>query len=240
MEPAAAQDEGPIECKITPWFYRRRAAFAAMYLVAACLFFKDGVWSWPQENEMAARKEWFEKSVLQAFDKAKEEGTQADWSAKAKADHLPVNEQGEPVKWAAYAAEHNWPEKPKRRTEAEITQQYYWGGALTLAFLAVVLNTLFHSRRRLVGGSDHFMTPGGSRVAFADAFKVDKRKWDVQGLAYVHYRVGGQGREKKVPIDDLMYEGASRVLDRLLSHFKGELIEKVQDAETPAAEPDAS
>ncbi|MDB6138407.1 MAG: hypothetical protein JWO94_1479, partial [Verrucomicrobiaceae bacterium] len=58
-------DESVIECQITPWFYRRRAMFAGMYLIAACLFFKDGIYSWPKENKMAAEKEWFDTEVLE-------------------------------------------------------------------------------------------------------------------------------------------------------------------------------
>ncbi|MDB6005237.1 MAG: hypothetical protein JWR15_2224, partial [Prosthecobacter sp.] len=186
---------------------------------------------WPKENEMAAKKEWFDKEVLEAYDKAKAGGDLSRWAADAKAKGLPVNTEGEPVKWAAYAAERGWPEKPKRRTPAEIDQQYYWGGAGALALLIVALNTLYYRSRKLVGHSNYLVTPSGKRVAYADAFRVDKRKWAVNGLAYVHYREGGEGSEKKVKIDDLMFDGAGRVLDRLLASFKGELIDKVPDEE---------
>ena len=238
MDSSPAQDDNSIiECGITPWFYRRRAIFAGMYLLAAVLFFKDGIWSWPNENMMAARKEWFEKEVLTGFDKAKTEGTLAEWGAQAKEKHYPLDAQGEPVKWAAYAAQQGWPEKPKRRTEAEIVQQYYWGAGGAVALLLVAASTLYYRKRKLMGYADHLVTATGTKVAFADAFKVDKRKWDLNGLAYVHYRAGGEGSEKKVKIDDLMFDGAGRVLDRLLANFKGELIEKV--AEEEPAEPES-
>ncbi|MDB6120958.1 MAG: hypothetical protein JWO08_4739, partial [Verrucomicrobiaceae bacterium] len=67
----------------------------------------------------------------------------------------------------------------------------------------------------------------------------DKRKWAVNGLAFVHYREGGEGSEKKVKIDDLMFDGAGRVLDRLLASFKGELIEKVLDEEPVESPPES-
>ncbi len=233
MPDSPATDDSVIECRVTPWFYKRRAKFAAMFLVAAALFFKDGIYSWPKENEMAAKKEWFDKEVLEGYDKAKAGGELTRWSADAKAKGLPLNADGEPVKWAGYAAERGWPEKPKRRTPAEIEQQYYWGGAGAAALLLVGLSTLLYRNRKLVGYRDHFVTPSGAKVAYADAFRVDKRKWDVQGLAFVHYREGGKGSEKKVKIDDLTFDGAGRVLDRLLANFKGELIEKVPDPEPP-------
>ena len=77
--------------------------------------------------------------------------------------------------------------------------------------------------------------PNGAEVRFADVFRVDKRKWDNKGLAYVYHRSGGAG--KRAVVDDLKYDGAGRVLDRLLAQFNGELIEKVQDVnedETPS------
>ncbi len=229
MQPPAT-DDSVIECRVTPWFYRRRAMFAAMYLLFAGLFFKDGAYSWPKENEMAEKKEWFDTEVLAAYDKARAAGDLSQWSAQARTKGLPVNEQGEPVKWAAYAAQRGWPEKPKRRSAAEIQQQYYWGAAGLIALLAVGFSALYHRSRKLLGYADHLVTPAGTRVAFADAFRVDKRKWDLNGLAYVYYREGGQGREKRIKIDDLMFDGAGRVLDRLLAHFKGELIEKVPES----------
>lgn len=239
MPDSPATDDSVIECRITPWFYRRRAMFAGMYVVAALLFFKDGMYSWPKENEMAAKKEWFDKEVLEGYDKAKAAGEATQWSAEAKAKGLPVNAEGEPVKWAGYAAERGWPEKPKRRTPAEIDQQFYWGGAGVVALLLVGLNTLYYRNRKLVGHADHLITPSGTRVAYADVFRVDKRKWDIKGLAYAYYREGGTGPEKKAKIDDLMFDGAVRVLDRLLVHFKGELIEKVPDPEPPETSPES-
>jgi hypothetical protein len=81
------------------------------------------------------------------------------------------------------------------------------------------------------------VTPGGLKVAFADVFRVDKRKWDKQGLAYAWYKTGGESREKKAVIDDLMYGGADQVLTRLLGRFNGELIEKVAEPEPEVASP---
>jgi NAD/NADP transhydrogenase alpha subunit len=53
----------------------------------------------------------------------------------------------------------------------------------------------------------------------------------VKALAYVYYKEGGVGAEKKATIDDLKYHEAGRVLDALLAQFKGEIIEKVAEPE---------
>ncbi len=231
MQSSETQDDSVIECRVTPWFYRRMTLLATMFLVFAALFFKDGMHSWPQENAMADKKDWFEHDVLEAYDKAKAAGQLNEWTNNAKTRDLPVKEDGEPVKWATYAAERGWPEKPKRRTTGEIEQQYYWGGAMALAALITCLNVLFNRNRKLTGYPDHLVTPQGRHVAYADAFRVDKRNWAVKGLASVYYREGGQGPGKKATIDDLKFDGAGKVLERLLLNFKGELIDKAPDPE---------
>ena len=233
MQLSEAQDDSVIECPVTPWFYRRMGMLGAMFVVFAALFFKDGMHSWPLENEMAAKKEWFDRDVLEAYDKAKAAGQLSQWAATAKTQGLPVSADAEPVKWAAYAAEKGWPEKPKRRSPGEIEQQYYWGGAMALAALVVGLNVLFSRHKKLMGYAGHLVTPAGKRMAYADAYRVDKRKWAVKGLASVFYRQGGQGPDKKVIIDDLKFDGAGKVLDRLMANFKGEVIDKAPDPEPP-------
>jgi hypothetical protein len=71
-------------------------------------------------------------------------------------------------------------------------------------------------------------------VFYAEAFRVDKRLWDNKGLAYVWHRPAGGG-ENRVVIDDLKYDGAGRVLDRLMTRFKGELIEKITEPASASA-----
>jgi len=71
-------------------------------------------------------------------------------------------------------------------------------------------------------------------VNHADAFRIDKRKWDQKALAYVFYREGGEGPIRKAIIDDLKYAQAGQVLEGLLANFHGELIEKQAEAQEPA------
>ncbi|MCW0216784.1 MAG: hypothetical protein OJI67_00550, partial [Prosthecobacter sp.] len=71
----------------------------------------------------------------------------------------------------------------------------------------------------------------GLTIHFSQVFRVDKRKWDNKGLAYVWYRETAEAPEKKALIDDLKFDGAGKILARLLTHFKGELIEKIEDSQ---------
>ena len=221
----------PIECRVTPWFYKRMAMMGGMFLLFAGWFYKDGKWSWPEENERAAKQEWFQKDVLGGYDEAKKAGTLEAWIAKARADGFPLKDSGEPEKWVSHAAKQGWPEKPKRRTQTEIEAQFNWAGGMGMAALLVLGHVLMTRRKKLIGEVDHFITPEGKRVNYADAYKIDKRPWDQKGFAYVYHRPGGNagtGSGSKAVLDDLKYDGTHQVLELLMSQFKGELIEKVE------------
>lgn len=216
---------------MTKWYYGRLLKLGAMFLVFGGWFYKDGAWSWPKENQIALERERYAKEVTEPFDKARADGTLAAWQAEAKTKGVTLNAQGEPLTWAGHAATKNWPEKPKKRPDLEIQQQFYWSGAMFLGVLIVGVVALVNRSRKLVGCADHFVLPNGTKVMHADAFKVDKRPWPVKGFANVHYREGGTGSARKAVIDDLKYAGASGVLDQLMVNFHGELVEKAEEQE---------
>ena len=222
-----------IECRVTPWYFKRMGLMAAMFLVFGLLFFKDGAYSWPKEAAMAAERERYQTHVLDAYDKARTEGSLSAWQAEAKAQGIDLNPQGEPLPWAAIAARKNWPEKPKKRTPTEIEQQFYWGYAMMLGVAIITGLVLMSRTKKLIGHADYFITPEGQRVNHADAFRIDKRKWEHKALAYVFYREGGAGSTRKAVIDDLKYAGAGQVLAALEANFHGELIEKHAAPEEP-------
>jgi hypothetical protein len=234
QQQTSCQDAGimsEIVCHVTPWYYKRMAMVAAMCAVFAGLFFKDGAVGYPAEAEAATAWETYKTEVLDGYDAAKTGGTLSDWAAQMKAKGYPLQESGEPVKWANYAAEKGWAEKPKMRTPAEIAEQFYWGYGMTAVVLFCGIHVLITRKKTLRAGEDHLTTPEGKVVRYADAYRIDKRKWDVKALAYVYYKEQGAGPERKATIDDLKYDGAGRVLDRLMEHFKGEIIEKVIEEE---------
>lgn len=234
----AATGPEVIICRVTPWFYRRMGILAAMLLFMGGYFLYDGKIGYRKDNAIAEEKAKFDGEFLKSFDDAKNSGRLDEWIAKARADGKPSGENGEPPKWASYAAQRGWPEHPKKHSEAEIFQQFEWGGAMLLLALVVLVHVLMTRGKKLIGHEQHMIMPNGAEVRFAEVYKVDKRKWDNKGLAYVYHRTGGASR--RAVVDDLKYDGAGRVMDRLLDRFTGELIEKIPDANEEESPPPGS
>lgn len=235
--PAEETSLSPIICRVTPWYFRRMGMMSGMLALFGLYFIYDGMFGYPKANTIADKKAWFEDVVLKTFDEAKLAGKLDEWVANAKAKGWPTGREGEPPRWVSYAAKNGWPEKPHRYTEKEIVEQFWWGGGVLLMGFGVAVTLLLNKNKVLRAEADHLITPEGQKVFFADAFRVDKRRWDIKALAYVWHRPQG-GKPLRIVIDDLKYDGAGKVLERLLSQFKGELIEKV--AEIPAPDADGN
>jgi hypothetical protein len=233
----------PIVCRVTAWYYRRMGLLAAMFLGMGCYFFYDGRIGYVKENRIAAEKERFEREIIgsgekrdreiESYEEALKQGEEytAAWVAMARERGWIVSPTLKEPRWDDYAAPRGWAENPKKHSEDEIRQQFYWGAAMILG--AVIAGTLVlrNHNKVFTGYPDHMVMPNGVSVRFADATCVDKRKWDNKGLAYIHYREAEGMPSRRVTVDDLMFGGAGKVLERLLSQFKGELIEKVPDDE---------
>ena len=236
MSQQPSNNEETIVCRVTSWYYRRLGILSAMFLVFGLYFCYDGQYGYPAENKVADQKVWFEQTVQKGYDAAKDHGDAAlkKWMEDAKGRHW-VADLESPPRWDVYAAEHNWSSEPKKHSADAIEQQFYWGGAMILAAVWCAVLILLNRNKTFTGHADHMVMPDGKQVRFADVFKVDKRKWDNKALAYVHYRLTEGGAVQRAVVDDLKFDGAGRVLDRLLSLFSGELIEKLPD-EAPAPE----
>lgn len=215
----------PIVCRVTRWYFRRMGMLAGLFFVFGLVFLYDGIWGYPKSVGLAQKKEWFTTEFLSSFDQARSEGRLEQWMADAKAKGLPTGVDGEPPKWVSYAAQNNWEESPKSYSDREIDEQFFYAYGC-LAGAGIVLVVLLLNRRKVLRAeADFWVTPERVKILFAEVFKVDKRKWDHKGLAYVWYRKGAA--EKRAVIDDLKFGGADKILERLLGRFNGELIEKV-------------
>ncbi len=187
-----------------------------------------------------------EASVREAFEAGGKDG--ATWADYALSKSLEVDPKedkaveirrayeaaGQRRDWAGFAFERGWGSKaPKYHTQRDIVEQFVIGGACLAGALIAIVLLLRNRTRTLTADGESFTTGKGVRVPFESVYRIDKRKWDNKGLAYVWYR--GEGESKTV-IDDLKYEGASDILDRLLANVqKCELIERA-DASEDAAE----
>ncbi len=227
----APQAFEPILCRVTPWYFRRMGMLAGLCLIFGCVFLYDGLLGYPKVVAIAQKKEWFMKEFLPSFEDAKKNGRLAQWIEDAKAKGLPTGVDGDSPRWKSYAAKNGWEEEPKLYSEREIAEQFFYAYGCFAGAVIVGILILLNRGKVLRGESDHWLTPEGVQVRYADVFRVDKRNWEVKGYAYAWYRVQG-GAAKRAEFDDLKYGGADKVLERLLASFSGELIEKVSESET--------
>ena len=204
-----SQDAEPIICRVTPWYHKRRIAMLVLVFGFALAFLYDWKVRYPRNRDAAA-----------AFRSFPEATRDKDYEAIAK--------------------EKGWPEK--------IDDHKDWDYAIKEQLVCAILAfgggafMLFHYLRTIRGSltadGEGFKTANGHSVPFASAFRIDRRKWDHKGLAYVYYK-DAKGAEKRAVIDDLIFGGAVKVLDRLQANFKGEVIDLEKKEEAPAPEPAA-
>ena len=139
--------------------------------------------------------------------------------------------------WEEYAAERKWDSEPMDHAmdAGKIREQFYAAGVtgiLVLFTIYVLLRTL---GRSISVDEEALYTQNGKRIPYADMSRIDKRNWDTKGLALIYYNDGGA--EKKAKLDGMVYgqfkeeDGApaERLFCYLMDHFKGEVIEYVDE-----------
>ncbi|WP_395736825.1 hypothetical protein [Prosthecobacter sp.] len=227
--PAPISPTEPIICRVTRWYFRRMSMMAGLLLVFGGLFLYDGLWGYPKAVAIAQKKEWFLKEYQPSFEAARKEGRMQQWVADAEARGLPIGVDGDLPRWNSYAAKNGWPEEPAHYSDHEIAEQFYFAyGCFALGLIP--LGMMLRNRNKVLRGeADFWVTPEGVQIQYTDVHRVDKRKWEVKGLAYAWYGKEGAAPKRAV-FDDLKFAGADKILDRLLSRFSGELIEKVSEA----------
>lgn len=139
--------------------------------------------------------------------------------------------------FAGYAASLGYDSKDnKYHSRKDIAEQLVIAGICAAGAIVALLFLVLSRGRTLRADGDGMTMPDGKRVPFTSAFRIDKRKWDNKGLAYVHYKEGGA--DKKAVIDDLKFVGAGKILDRLMAGFHGELVERAVDSDDEEPDPD--
>ena len=160
-----------------------------------------------------------------------------------------------PPAWKQYSNSggREWSEKPDEvKSGKEIKQQLQ----IAIVCLVLLVGALFFFLRTLGRSmkvnAEGYTPPGGRLIPFSAMRRIDARKWDTKGLAFVHYEQDGS--EKKAKVDGMVYgqfkkeegEPAQKLYDRILANFQGELIELAPDedeeegAQEKAPEKDSS
>ena len=207
----------PIICHSTRWYHIRRIPMLAL-VFGYCIWF---IYDWQVGYPKARDGQTELKRLMEVKGK--------DKVAEAEAEY------------AVIAKEKGWPEK------VDVTKNYDWlikweqPGFAILTGVGGLLMLYFYirtTRGSLRADETSFTTADGQHVSFASAFRIDRRKWDHKGLAYVYYK-DAKGAEKRAVIDDLVFGGAVKVLERLQANFQGEVIDLEKKA-APAAEEEPS
>ena len=168
--------------------YRWKHLIMAVLMIAGGLWFAyDGWIKWPAENRRAAEVQR-EKEI------AEEE---------RKADRIE-----------ALAAELS---KLKKHTEMDLLIQKMLAFALPAFGLFWAVWTLRETRGQLRMAGDTLEFPGHPPITYENIRRIDKRKWDRKGIAFLHYEHGDPPKPGIIKVDDFAYERkpTDEILDRI-------------------------
>jgi hypothetical protein len=94
------------------------------------------------------------------------------------------------------------------------------GIVLPVGSIILLIRTLYNSRGvyRLVGETLHI--PGQPPIPLDAICRIDKRKWDKKGIAYIDYEVPGTSETRRFRFDDYVYdrEPADKIFKRIEKH----------------------
>lgn len=178
-----------LRTEINPRFLIRMGIVGLFCIGMTGLCLKDGLMSYPQQQEQA--------NAFLAFEEAN-----PDVDAKELYDM-----------WKAEAAEKGWdpgvggkektPYGPPK-TQIEINQQFYMGGIT--AFLGLIfLGRVLLNRGCWIEADEEGLRSSEKReVTFDQVTTLDKKKWDNKGIAKLNYEV--DGRTDRIVLDDCNYD----------------------------------
>jgi len=265
-----------IVCKPTPWFLLRAFVMLLMFGVFAVLFYVDGSTGYRKKNESFYLHKTFEKaeadfSKMNSSGALKPE----EWKAHAATQTvdfpedrsiLPINlvlpmewpailhdfEKMKPLQrnilWREYSKERGMDGKPKEKPfdAGKIREQWivFW---ICIALSTIAAFFLLRTIRRSITVDGESITDQqGRRIPFSDLNRLDLRKWDTKGLAFLDY--DGPTGKGRLRIDGLTYGGfkkengepAEKLMQHIRTHFAGEIIEYTPASEADPAAPPAT
>ncbi len=193
-----------IICRITPWYTKRMFLWIALLLIFCGWFLYDYKYTYPQKV--------------------------AIYNEYLKLADLPEAERR--AKWAKISQEKKWPEAPEAKTQRDVNGQLMFAGITGILGLSTLIIYLLNRGKTLRADDSSFYTASGKRIPFASVYKIDQRKWKHKGLATAYYKLP-DGTSGSAVLDDLKYDGTQKILDRLHSQFKGQIIDLAEDTPTP-------
>jgi hypothetical protein len=257
-----------IVCKPTPWFLLRGVVMLLMFGTFAVLFYLDGTSGYRKKNEsyylhktfQIANDEFAKKNANGALTAEAWKAFAAEQSVRFPADRsvlptaitLPMPwpailrdyQRMKPLQWnilwREYTKERGLNSSPPEEPYDAQKIKEQWVVFVICAALAVtamffLLRTL---SRSISADSEAITTQQGKRIPYADLKKIDLRKWETKGLAFIDY--DGTSGKGKIRIDGLTYGGfkkendepAERLMRQIRSRFSGEITEYTAVTET--------
>ncbi len=261
-----------IVCKPTPWFVFRALVMLVMFGVFAVMFYIDGSSGYRAKNEVFYLHRTFRQASEEFSKLNAEGAlTPEEWKSHAASRTVDLPEDRSilpatikvPMPWPEILHDFDrmkpldwkklWLEYSKvRGFDAEPPEQSFNAGkigeqwvvfwvclALSTGALFILLRTL---RRSISVDAEAVTTQQGRRVAFADLKKLDLRKWETKGLAFIDY--DGPSGKGRIRIDGLTYGGfkkeqdepAERLMRHIRARFSGEVLEYAPVMTEPAPE----
>ena len=232
-----------------------------MFSVFAILFYKDGSTGYREKNAVFYLHKTFQQAQLEFSElQAKGGLTSEKWKAYAETQTVSFPEDESvlpadiklPMKWPEVLTDYAkmkplkwnllWREYTKERgmnaappdhsfDAGKIREQWivFWiCGALALVALFFLIRTL---GRKISADGDGLTNQSGKRVPYSAMKRLDLRKWDTKGLAFIEYSDGSGSQ--KTRIDGLTYGGfkkekgepAEKLMQLIRSKFSGEILE---------------
>lgn len=261
----------PIVCKPTPWFLLRAAVMLAMFTLFAVWFYRDGSTGYREQNRIyylhAAFKDANKEFSKQYNDG---DLTPEGWRAYAEQQSVKVPDDPyvlpadfkQPMPWPAILHDYEkmkplqwnnlWNEytlglkmdskvPEHAHNHGAIREQWIVSGICLALALVAAFFLIRTMRRSIVAGADALTSQKGITVPYTEMNRLDLRKWDTKGLAFIHH--DGPAGKGTLRIDGLTYGGfnkengepAEQLMKFVRSKFSGEVIEFVS-ADEPSEE----
>jgi hypothetical protein len=173
--------------------YRWKHLIMAILMIAGGMWFAyDGWINWPRQNENAVKVE----KQLERAQRDKNDAKANELSAELR--------------------------KYEKHNDASILLQKLLAFTLPAFGLFWGTWTIKDTRGRYRLAGETLQVPGHPPVTFNEIRRIDKRKWDRKGIAYLHYEHGPTATQRVLKLDDFAYE--RKPTDDILARIEKSLL----------------
>lgn len=199
-----------VTARLTKEWKKRMLLLVAFCLAGSGWFFYDGFIGYPKIAERYAEFDKLAQGLIE------------------KGEAQSPDDESVRLAWADRARELGWKvEKPKNKTESDYLEQKYYGSALAMVALGLLVWFIVSSSQTILFDGKTITTANGRQVDIDSVVELDKKKWDKKGIAYAVYEENGERR--KMTLDDYKFGGAVAIVE--------EIERRLADKNTPTATP---